>query len=78
MALLEWLDGDAAASRSFAALPEVRAGLDQVFRVPVNQLHSPPAKHGEVQVVATAANVPKPANSKPVKAADYVEVSKRN
>lgn len=31
MALLEWLDGSARASRQFAELPEVRAALDQVF-----------------------------------------------
>ena len=31
MALLEWLDGPARLSTSFAALPEVRAALDQVF-----------------------------------------------
>ena len=31
MAMLEWLDGSAASSKSFAALPEVRAALDQVF-----------------------------------------------
>jgi hypothetical protein len=78
MALLEWLDGDAAASRSFAALPEVRNGLDHVFHVPGSSLHSASAKHEDVQVVATAATMPKGGNSKPVKAADYVEVSKRN
>ena len=31
MALLEWLDGPKGLSRSFAALPEVRAALDRVF-----------------------------------------------
>ncbi len=31
MALLEWLDGPARLSTSFAALPEVRAALDRVF-----------------------------------------------
>jgi len=31
MALLEWLDGPQGLSRSFAALPEVRAALDRVF-----------------------------------------------
>jgi len=31
MALLEWLDGDDRSSKSFAALPEVRAALDRVF-----------------------------------------------
>ena len=31
MALLEWLDGPARLSTSFAALPEVRGALDQVF-----------------------------------------------
>jgi hypothetical protein len=31
MALLEWLDGAGSSSRSFAALPEVRAALDRVF-----------------------------------------------
>jgi hypothetical protein len=77
MALLEWLDGDAAASRTFAALPEVRAGLDQVFHLPLSQLHSPATKQGEAQVVATAANVSKAADSKPAKA-NFVEVSKRN
>ncbi len=77
MALLEWLDGDEAASRTFAALPEVRAGLDHVFRIPVSQLREPMTKHNEVPVVATAASVPKAAGSKPVKA-DFLEVSKRN
>jgi hypothetical protein len=28
---LEWLDQQASASRSFAALPEVRTALDRVF-----------------------------------------------
>lgn len=32
MALLEWLDGDARLSTTFAALPEVRTALDRVFR----------------------------------------------
>ena len=32
MALLEWLDGDTRLSKSFAALPEVTAALDRVFR----------------------------------------------
>lgn len=31
MALMEWLDGDARSSKSFAALPEVCAALDRVF-----------------------------------------------
>ncbi len=31
MAMLEWLDGSAGLSKSFAALPEVRTALDQVF-----------------------------------------------
>lgn len=31
IALLEWLDGDARLSKSFAALPEVREALDRVF-----------------------------------------------
>ena len=31
MALLEWLDGPARLSASFAALPEVRTALDRVF-----------------------------------------------
>jgi hypothetical protein len=34
MALLEWLDGDARASKSFADLPEVREALDRVFGPP--------------------------------------------
>ncbi len=34
MAFLEWLDGPAALSKSFAALPEVRSALDRVFRSP--------------------------------------------
>jgi len=32
MAFLEYLDEDARPSKSFAALPEVRVALDQVFR----------------------------------------------
>ena len=31
MAMLEWLEGAGSSSRSFAALPEVRAALDRVF-----------------------------------------------
>ncbi len=31
MAMLEWLDGDARLSRSFASIPEVRRALDRVF-----------------------------------------------
>jgi len=34
MALLEWLDGPARSSSSFAALPEVRTALDRVFPAP--------------------------------------------
>ena len=44
MALLEWLDGPAALSKSFAALPEVRAALDQVFPAGADRAgQSPPA-----------------------------------
>jgi hypothetical protein len=34
MALVEWLDGPARSSKSFAALPEVHGALDRVFRTP--------------------------------------------
>jgi hypothetical protein len=78
MALLEWLDGDQASSRTFASLPEVRDGLDHVFRAPVSQLRDQAAIHRDAQVVATAASVPStPAGSKPAKAG-FVEASKRN
>ncbi len=47
MALLEWLDGPARSSTSFAALPEVCAALDRVF---------PPARPEQaVKLVPTSA-----------------------
>lgn len=49
MALLEWLDGEARLSKSFAAVPEVQAALDRVF---------PPAA-GSPAVTPRLTNVPR-------------------
>ena len=44
MAFLEWLDGPARLSTSFAALPEVRTALDRVFpATPQEQASNLPA-----------------------------------
>jgi hypothetical protein len=77
MALLEWLDGDDAASRTFAALPEVRDGLDHVFRVPLAKLHTAGAKHEDVQV-AVQTSLPKADTGPKAAKTQVMEVSKRN
>jgi len=78
MALLEWLDGEEAASHSFAALPEVRDGLDHVFRTPVGRLHDAEVKPAAMQVVVKMPILTKTAaETKPVKA-QVVDVTKRN
>ncbi len=43
MAFLEFLDRQSSASRSFAALPEIRAALDRVFPADSNANAAPPA-----------------------------------
>ena len=65
MAMLEWLDGSSASSKSFAALPEVCAALDQVFlaradgtgrsTVPVKAISRIP-NSGQSQEKSPAAN----------------------
>jgi hypothetical protein len=78
MALMEWLDGDAAASRTFAELPEVRDGLDRVFRVPIAQMRDLGAKHAGVEVAVKTPSLPKAATGQKSAKAQVVEVSKRN
>ncbi len=59
MALLEWLDGPAGSSRTFAALPEVSSALDRVFPKVRHNPAPPTAKSlGSAVAIPTAVIVP--------------------
>jgi hypothetical protein len=60
MALLEWLDGDARASTSFAALPEVRAALDRVLPASGGDVSPTPRARVGALPVADATRASRP------------------
>ena len=78
MALLEWLDGEEAASRNFAALPEVRDGLDRVFRFHLVRPSDAGAKREELQLAVKPLALPKASAGPKAAKAEPIEISKRN